>query len=53
MPMHSSDWLIFRGQELTYAGHGIWVAPNKEIAYTFNDFVLINVRSRFIVVYVR
>ena len=24
-------WLIFPGQEFTYAGHGIQLAPNKEI----------------------
>ena len=27
-------WLIFPGQEFTYAGHGIQLAPNKEIVYT-------------------
>ena len=29
-------WLIFPGHEFTYAGHGIQLAPNKEIVYTDN-----------------
>ena len=30
----SIGWLIFPGQEFTYAAHGIQLAPNTEIVYT-------------------
>ena len=38
----SIGWLIFPGQEFTYAGHGIQLAPYKEIVYTENVIILYN-----------